>query len=141
MIGDKRDMNENNQRELAVKSVACCGLICALDSCYKNCDGCRSGKGCGDSQCFQKECCATRGLYGCWECYDFPCGKGYFASSNPSKGQFIGCVRYIKKAGIEDYVDSVIQNSGLGIKYGLNGTYADKSEDEVFSMLEKNENY
>jgi hypothetical protein len=79
-------------------------------------------------------------LYGCWECSDFPCGNGYFANSQPSKGQFIGCVRYIIKAGIEDYVISVIQNIKHGIKYGLNGTYANKSEDEVLKMLESYKN-
>lgn len=129
-------MKEWDRHEIAVNSVACCGLICALDSCYENCDGCRFGKGCGDHQCFQKECCTSRGFYGCWECPDFPCGKGYYANSHPSKGQFIGCVRYIKTAGIENYVDSVIQNRARGIKYGLNGAYADKSEDEVLILLQ-----
>ena len=134
-------MTEKNRNESAIKSVASCGLICALDSCYKNCDGCRSGKGCGDSECFQKECCARRDLHGCWECSEFPCGKGYFSDENTSKGQFIGCVRYIQKAGIEKYVNSVIQNSSQGIKYGLNGDYAGKSEVEVLSMLEAHENH
>jgi len=132
-------MKETKPRDTVRKSVAYCGLICALDSCFENCDGCRAGKGCGDSHCFPKECCAERGLYGCWECSDFPCGEGYFADGNPSQGQFVGCVRYIREAGLEDYVNRVIRNQGQGIRYGLNGAYADKSEAEVVSLLENHE--
>jgi hypothetical protein len=128
-------MKEANKHELAVKSVAYCGLVCMLDSCYENCDGCRSGKGCGDNQCFQKVCCTTRGLYGCWNCPEFPCGKGYFADFHPSHGQFVGCVRYIKEFGLENYVAAIIRNQGKGLKYGLNGAYGDKTETEVMSLL------
>jgi hypothetical protein len=129
-------MKESDRHELTIKSVACCSLICALDSCYENCDGCRSGKGCGDSQCFQKECCTVKGFYGCWECPDFPCGKGYFANTHPSQGQFVGCTRYIKEHGIESYVAAVVRNQGKGLTYGLNGMYGGKSESEVLNLLD-----
>jgi hypothetical protein len=128
-------MKENDHHELAIKSVACCSLICALDSCYKNCDGCRSGKGCGDNECYQKECCTTRGLYGSWECPDFPCGKGCFADTHPSQGQFVGCMRYIKEHEIKDYVAVIVRNQGKGLTYGLNGVYGEKSESEVLKLL------
>lgn len=133
-------MNNSNSQQLAVESVACCGLICALDSCYKDCNGCRSGKGCGDNQCFQKECCEKKELNGCWECPDFPCDNGYFSNNNPSKGQFVGCAQYIKIEGIEKYVERVILNSSQGIKYGLNGDYANKTIEEVLKMLETSRN-
>jgi hypothetical protein len=48
-------------------------------------------------------------------------------------------VRYIREAGLEDYVNRVIRNQGQGIRYGLNGAYADKSEAEVVSLLENHE--
>ena len=133
-------MNVSSSRQLVIESVACCGLICALDSCYKNCDGCRSGKGCGDSQCFQKECCKKRNIDGCWQCSDFPCENGYFSDNNTSKGQFVGCVQFIRKEGIEKYVERVIRNSSQGIKYGLKGDYANKTIEEVLKMLEASTN-
>jgi hypothetical protein len=129
-------MKETGQRGMVVGSVACCGLVCALDSCSENCDGCRAGMGCGDRDCFQKECCATKGYYGCWECLDFPCGEGYFADSHLSRGQFVGCVRYIKEFGVERYVAAIVRNQDKGLRYGLNGAYGDKSEAEVLNLLE-----
>jgi hypothetical protein len=132
-------MKDKRLREMALKTVACCGLICALDSCFEKCGGCRAGKGCGDNDCFHKNCCAGKGLYGCWECPDFPCGMGYFSEGHPSRGQFVGCVQYIRKAGLESYVNSAICNIDKGFKYGLNGAYADKSEAEVVSLLENHE--
>ena len=95
-------------------------MICALDSCYANCDGCRSGEGCVDGQCFQKKYCIERVLYGCWECFDFPCGKGYFANSHPSKGQFIGCVSYIKKVNFRLIGEFEDPEDGLVNRWELN---------------------
>ncbi len=135
MFEVKGSMKEASQMEIKIQSIAYCGLICALDSCFTNCGGCRAGKGCGDKGCFQKECCTKRGLCGCWECPDFPCGNGYFADAHSSQGQFVGCVRYIREFGVENYIAAVIRNQGKGIKYGLDGAYGGISEAEVLSLL------
>jgi hypothetical protein len=134
-IIEKRE-NQMNHKEI-IDSIAYCGLVCALDSCFENCNGCKSGTGCGDDKCVQRECCIIRGLNGCWECDDFPCGKGYFANEETSKGQFIGCVRYIKEFGFDKLVERIISNQHDGIKYGLGGDYANKSETEVIRLLHK----
>jgi hypothetical protein len=121
--------------EIMTDSIACCGLICALDSCFANCGGCRAGKGCENKHCFQKACCTTRGFHGCWECPDFLCGKGYFAEAHPSHGQFVGCVRYIRDYGIANYIAAIVRNKDKGIKYGLDGAYGGKSEADVLHLL------
>lgn len=118
-----------------IENIAYCGLICPLDSCYKNCGGCKSGKGCGDVNCFHKKCCIEKSLNGCWECESFPCSSGYFSDKNKSKGQFTGCIKYIKEAGLLQYVETIKSNNMSGIKYGIGGDYANKSEDEVLHLL------
>lgn len=118
-----------------VDSIAYCGLICALDFCYENCDGCKAGTGCGDSKCIQRECCIEKTLDGCWECDEFPCNRGYFSDDNESKGQFVGCVKYIKEVGLQEYADRVRRNQGKGIRYGMGGDYKHKSEAEVMNLL------
>lgn len=118
-----------------IKNVAYCGLICPLDSCYINCNGCKMGQGCGDKGCFHKKCCLEKSLNGCWECEEFPCPNGYFSDENKSKGQFIACIKYIKENSLEKYVETIMHNGEKGLKYGLGGDYANKSEDVVMNLL------
>jgi hypothetical protein len=124
-------------KEDVVKSVAYCGLICHLDSCYENCGGCKQGRGCGDKDCYQKNCCIEKSLNGCWECDISPCNKGYFSDKEDSNGQFIACIKFIKEFGVEQYIDTIKINIGIGIKYGLGGDYGKKSEDEVMKLLKR----
>ena len=113
-----------------------CGLICELDSCYANCGGCKTpGANRGDKDCFHKKCCIEKSLNGCWECDQAPCGDGFFSSSDSSNGQFRGCVRYIKQVGLAGYVDRVKANARRGVRYGMGGDYAGKSEQEVLDLL------
>jgi hypothetical protein len=76
-------------------------------------------------------------LNGCWECSDFPCDAGYFAYTNASRGQFIGCIKYINEVGLKRYVETVKENLDKGIKYGMGGDYGKKSEEEVMELLHK----
>ena len=116
--------------------VGYCGLICELDSCYGDCGGCKApGATCGGSDCFQKRCCTEKSLHGCWECDQAPCDDGHFSSSNSSRGQFTGCVRYIKQVGLAAYVDKVRANARRGVTYGIGGDYAGRSEQEVLDLL------
>jgi len=119
------------------KEIAYCGLICEFDDCYENCGGCKKGEGCGDKDCYHKKCCREKGLEGCWECADFPCGQGHFNSKEISIGQFIGCVRFIRETSLDDYMSAVFLNKRVGIKYGLGGFYADKTEKKVIELLRK----
>jgi hypothetical protein len=125
-------MNDNE----ILDSIAFCGLVCALDSCFENCDGCRSGSDCGEEECIHRICCIEKRLKGCWECEEFPCSQGFFSADEKSRGQFVGCVKYIQKFGLQKLVDRIRENQGRGIKYGLGGDYADKSEAEVLSLLQ-----
>ena len=61
------------------KCVGFCGLACGIceNACIPDCRG-----GGGASECFQRRCCRTKGVDGCWECQDFPCDEGHFADSD-----------------------------------------------------------
>lgn len=118
-----------------INNIAYCGLVCPLDSCFKNCTGCKQGPGCGDENCYHKSCCIEKSLRGCFECDSFPCSNGYFSDKNNSKGQFTGCIKYIQEVGLEKYVHALIINTKNGIKYGMGGDYSNKSEEEVIHLL------
>ena len=78
------------------RSIAPCGLVCAL--CGKpSCKGCREST---DAElsclCRQRTCCREKGFSGCWECPLFPCGEGMFSSAQSSSRRltaFVRCVR------------------------------------------------
>lgn len=64
-------------KQALIDSIACCGLVCGLCHLRAECDGCKqTAKLCARSSvCYQRRCCLERGLQGCWECAEFPCGE------------------------------------------------------------------
>lgn len=58
------------------KGMAYCGLACCVCAQNDTCAGCRSD-GCENREwCQNRNCCIEKGLNGCWECAEFPCGAG-----------------------------------------------------------------
>ncbi len=56
------------------KGLAYCGLACCVCSENSRCAGCRQ-EGCKDKEgCGPFRCCRERGIDGCWQCPEFPCG-------------------------------------------------------------------
>jgi hypothetical protein len=119
-------------------SIAYCGLLCFLcrpaDAC-----SCRSKNNCGKrlspEGCFQYSCCTDKGLNGCWECPNAPCGKDMLAEDQIKIRAFVTC---IKEDGLERFLEYIVRNTSKGIVYhreGIRGDYDLESEAEVLKLL------
>ncbi|MBN1891911.1 MAG: DUF3795 domain-containing protein [Clostridiales bacterium] len=124
-------------REIA-DSVAYCGLVCALCRPESECR-CRSNNHCNKrlapGGCFQYDCCTMKGLSGCWECSDAPCGKDMHA---PDKVKIRAFIRCIREDGLERFSEYIARNAERGVVYHLDGIFGDydlKSEEEVLRLL------
>ncbi len=127
-----------DQSELT-KSVAFCGLICRLCFMADKCDGCKTDnnlceKNCSDEGCFNRSCCESKGLKGCYECAEiYACTRGIFSLGDMSKIKaFSICIR---EDGIESFASSVVANIKKGISVEKGKDYDGKSIDEVLKML------
>lgn len=121
-----------------INSVAYCGLLCFLCQPAETCS-CRSNNHCGKrlspKGCFQYTCCVSKGLNGCWECPDAPCGKDMLAIGHTKMRAFVTC---IKEDGMEQFAEYIVRNESNGIVYhrkGIWGDYDLQSEAEVLKLL------
>ncbi len=119
--------------------IAYCGLACCLCSENQDCPGCQNGDGPCFSECENFPCVRERGLAGCWECPDFPCGKGMH--KNNLRAQAF--VKFAKERGVEHLLACLERNRWAGIVYhrpgGLTGDYDLPTEEEIFRRLETGE--
>ena len=125
-------MNEN--------SVAYCGLICSFCSTDGRCS-CKTDNHCGkrlsSEGCYQYNCCTSKGINGCWECADSPCGKDMLAIDKIKMRAFVRC---IKEEGIQKFIEYLEQNEKDGIVYhrtGVIGDYDLSSESDVLNLLRR----
>ena len=125
-------MNEN--------SVAYCGLICSFCSTDGRCS-CKTDNHCGkrlsSEGCYQYNCCTSKGINGCWECADSPCGKDMLAIDKIKMRAFVRC---IKEEGIHKFIEYLEQNEKDGIVYhrtGVIGDYDLSSESDVLNLLRR----
>ena len=117
-------------------SIAYCGLVCGLCHLRGECDFCKNTASlCARSEaCFQRNCCIQKGLEGCWECPDFPCGEDVHAP--PFDLRIRTFMAFIKTEGAEALVDCLLRNEANDIHYGLGKDYDGKeSEEEVIRLL------
>jgi hypothetical protein len=129
-------------RQALVDSIAYCGLVCGRCHLRKECDGCKNtARLCARSKvCYQRNCCIQKGLQGCWECDEFPCGKDMHGPVHDLRIRAF--VAFIKTEGTETLVDCLLRNEGRGINYGQNGDYDGKtSEEEVIRLLKTGLSY
>ncbi len=121
------------KRELGL---AYCGLACCLCSENEGCKGCRQNGCAAWAECPNYGCVTERGLEGCWECPEFPCGKGML-----EKPRMRAFVRFAKEHGVEGLLDRLAENERAGIVYhypgGLTGDYDLPTEEEVLDLLER----
>ena len=97
------------------KGLAYCGLACCACSENESCAGCRND-GCADKDwCKHFICCKEKGLNGCWECGEFPCGGMH------DKMRILAFVEYIRQNGEEKLVNCLEQNEKNGIAYHYPG--------------------
>ena len=115
--------------------LAYCGLACCVCGERDTCAGCRN-LGCKNMEsCRHFDCCRKKGLNGCWECDEFPCGGMH------EKVRVRAFVEFIKYNGEEKMMDCLERNEKDGIVYHYPGQYNGdydkcKTVDEVMQMLE-----
>lgn len=119
----------------AEKGLAYCGLACCVCSENGNCVGCRKD-GCKDKEwCKSFNCCKEKGIYGCWECKEFPCENKML-----NKLRVRAFSRFIAKYGEEKLMECLKHNEENGMLYHyeneLVGDY-DKpnTEEEVIQLI------
>ena len=123
-------------KQALIESIAYCGLVCGLCHLSTDCDGCKNtAKLCSRSEvCYQRTCCLQRGLQGCWECAEFPCGEDMHGPTHDLRIRAF--VAFIKTEGAVTLVNCLARNEARGIHYGHNRDYDGKScEEEVIQLL------
>lgn len=120
------------RRELGI---AYCGLACCLCSENAGCKGCKQNGCAAWDQCQNYGCVTERGLEGCWECPDFPCGRGMLG-----KPRMRAFVSFAKEHGVEGLLDCLMRNERAGIVYHypgtLTGDYDLENEQEILDLLD-----
>ena len=116
------------------KGVAYCGLACCVCSESAGCPGCRE-EGCKDKEwCKPFHCCKERGLEGCWQCPDFPCGAPML--QKPRVRVFAQCIGEYGEAQVMDWLE---RNARQGLLYHypgqLVGDYDQPDTDEGIRRL------
>lgn len=114
--------------------IAYCGLACCLCSEAETCPGCQEAGCPGHEACHNYNCCKAKGLAGCWECPEFPCGQGMHKNL-----RIRTFARFIKERGQPFLMECLADNERDGVRYhcpgGLVGDYDLENEDEIVSML------
>ncbi len=122
-------------------NIGYCGLVCSLCHESDQCEGCKSNNNCcgrrlSSSGCYQYDCCAQKGIAGCWECEKAPCDKDMFSEHHDLRNRVF--VKVAKKEGIEKLAEYVLRNQEAGILYGWNQDYDNLGEEEaVIDLLHR----
>ncbi|MDO4945260.1 MAG: DUF3795 domain-containing protein [Ruminococcus sp.] len=126
-------------------SIAPCGLVCELCSERTHCKGCNfSKKDELECCCHQRRCCDEKGLEGCWECSDFPCGKD-MQNVSIHGVRLIAFTEYVRRYSRKALAERLVENEKNGIIYhrdpvNYTGDYDGYiSMDEVIALLENGE--
>lgn len=137
----KRREFQKRKDELAA-TIAPCGLVCGLCGERSQCKGCRDENGCERAVvCYQRKCCAEKGIKGCWKCESFPCGQDMFSPDRDVRIRAF--VRCAKEDGIKGLTSHLLRNQDNGIMYHRNaeahtGDYDGlENEDAVLALLRK----
>jgi hypothetical protein len=127
------------EAERLIGSIAYCGLICKLCFLADECDGCktqnnRCDRNCSDAGCFQKQCCETKNLAGCWECDDiYACEEGIYAQGGYSKVKaFAICM---KEDGVDSFIRNILRNMEKGWSVEKGKDYDGKPIAKVLAMI------
>lgn len=136
--GPETFRNYDSYYRLPVRTlgIAYCGLACCLCSQKESCPGCQN-QGCEQSdKCVHFACCREKGLAGCWECPDFPCGQGM-----QKNRRILTFAKFAKVHGVARLLECLERNRWAGVVYhqpgGLTGDYDLETEEEIMRLLEK----
>lgn len=123
-------------------SIAFCGLICRLCIFSKQCAGCKTNsnnceRNYSEDGCYQKICCESKKISGCWDCNEiYMCEKGIYSSGNYSKVKaFAIC---IKEDGKDFFVNNIIKNMKKGWSVEKGKDYDNKTINNVMKMIRDN---
>jgi RimJ/RimL family protein N-acetyltransferase len=126
---------ENTMRFYGEKDLAVCGLACVLCS-NEDCPGCKA-RGCkGGEGCSVFKCAMAKGIDGCYQCAEFPCGEDML------KGIRIRAFnRYARQHGKQALLERLRINFASGVTYhrpgGLRGDYdLLATEDEILRLIQ-----
>ncbi len=120
-------MNEDVTRH----PVAYCRYVCtACPGGADGCPGCKQGG--GDEGCHQRVCCSAKGLSGCWECTDFPCDQGPYASDE-WRGLSIGMAQAARDLGVDIFLARVRAIMGERMDFAL---YRHQSPEDIRALLD-----
>ncbi len=115
--------------------LAICGLACCLCGESASCPGCQKDGCPGHGSCHNYACAKGRGVPGCWECPDFPCGEGMH--QNPRIQAF---ARFAREHGPDKLLNCLERNQRAGVVYhypgGLTGDYDRPTEEAVSQLIE-----
>lgn len=117
------------------KGIAYCGLACAVCGHNADCAGCRN-EGCsGKEWCEIFRCCREKGLCGCWECREYPCG-----SEMLNKPRVRAFAAFIRAYGEDELLRCLEKNEQAGIVYHhagkLTGDYdSPQTQEGIIDML------
>lgn len=100
------------------KGLAYCGLACCVCSQNEICAGCRNDGCTGREWCRNRNCCIEKGIRGCWECADFPCGEGMLEKLKPRVFS-----KFASRCGEEALLDRLEENEAAGIVYHYEGGF------------------
>ena len=117
-------------------TVGYCGLICGV--CFglgpEGCD-CRTAPKPEEADCYQRNCCISKHIDGCWECEDFPCDNGYFAEADGGwRGLCIASVQYARDYGLDALVELVVRKHGSRMDHS---PYLHKTPEEAMRILQE----
>ena len=101
---------------LREKGLAYCGLACSICEQNKTCASCRSNACEHRDWCQNRSCCIEKGLNGCWECDQFPCGKGLL-----NKTRARAFAQFAADNGEEALLDALEKNEKAGMVYHYEG--------------------
>ena len=136
---DDRETLSMDDKQALIDSIAYCGLVCGLCHLRTDCDGCRNtARLCDRSDvCYQRKCCLQKGLPGCWECAEFPCGRDMHAPPHDLKIRAF--VAFMQAEGAGALIECLLKNAEQGILYGHGRDYDGRSsEEEVIRLLKSN---
>jgi RimJ/RimL family protein N-acetyltransferase len=124
-----------------IASIAYCGLICRLCFRAHECDGCKTAnnrcdRNCSDEGCFQKQCCAKKGLAGCWECAELPfCSEGIYSAGDTSKIKAFALS--IREDGAETFVKNITACRARGLNVEKGQDFDNRSVANVMTLIRK----
>jgi hypothetical protein len=107
-------------------SIGYCGYACHV--CPGRCP-CKTSPDNGDPHCPIRACCREHGLAGCWDCDDFPCGRGAFAGEDYGGLAKAGAI-CVMEDGLAGYLR--LAEANLASDFSL---YKGMSADEVLAVL------